>query len=64
MGTTVRQALLNATGPKSNIDWYEVPASQFPGGEAELPGKIVGERAWVAVASERCSAPEASPARC
>jgi hypothetical protein len=53
MGATVREALMNATrdGGKMSMTWYEVPASMFPNGEADLPGRIVGEDAWVAVAS-------------
>lgn len=52
IGRTVTQALMNATGPKTEINWYTVPASEFSGGERELPDKVVNERAWVAVASE------------
>jgi hypothetical protein len=50
MGQVVRQALLNATGPKSNLDWRVIDPSMFPGGQNDLPGQIVNERAWVAVA--------------
>jgi hypothetical protein len=50
MGQVVRQALLNATGPKTDIDWRVIDPGMFPQGESELPARIVNERAWVAVA--------------
>jgi hypothetical protein len=50
MGRVVTQAFLNATGPKTNIDWRVVDPLTFPAGQGELPGQIVDERAWVAVA--------------
>lgn len=50
MGQVVREALLNVTGPKTGLDWRVIDPSMFPGGQDDLPGRIVDERAWVAVA--------------
>jgi hypothetical protein len=51
MGRTVTQAFMNATGPQDQINWYTMPASAFPNGQADMPEKIVDERAWAIVAS-------------
>ncbi|KIP08990.1 hypothetical protein PHLGIDRAFT_87282 [Phlebiopsis gigantea 11061_1 CR5-6] len=50
VGATVTQAYLNNTGQKTQIDWYTVPASMFPNGEADITDAIVNEKAWAAVA--------------
>lgn len=42
---------MNNTGLPSQIDWYTVPASMFPNGEADVADAIVNEKAWAAVAS-------------
>ncbi|GJE94695.1 SNG1 family protein [Phanerochaete sordida] len=61
IGATITQAFMNNTGSKEQIDWYTVPASMFPNGEADVADAIVNERAWAAVtihsgASDRLNA--------
>lgn len=62
MGATVTQAYLNNTGQKTQIDWYTVPASMFPNGEADITDAIVNEKAWAAVASTSYALPHATTA--
>jgi hypothetical protein len=49
MGQVVRQAFLNTTGPKTNLDWRVVEPRNFPNGQADMENQIVDERAWAAV---------------
>jgi hypothetical protein len=49
MGQVVRQAFLNATGPKTSLDWAVVESSNFPNGQVDMEHQIVNERAWAAV---------------
>ncbi|KAI0087133.1 hypothetical protein BDY19DRAFT_1092222 [Irpex rosettiformis] len=65
IGSTVISAYMNATGAKEQISWHVIPASEFPGGEADLPKAVLGEKCWIAVsissgASDRLSAAIAS----
>ena len=51
MGQTVTETLLNITGPKDQITWSRIDASNFPNGPSDLTEAIVNERCWVAVSS-------------
>ena len=52
IGSTVVSAYMNATGAKEQISWHVIPASEFPGGEADVSKAVLNEKCWIAVSSK------------
>lgn len=51
VGQTVTQVFLDNTGLPTQLSWFVVPASQFPGGVEEVSDAIAQNKAWAAVTS-------------
>ncbi|TFK54205.1 hypothetical protein OE88DRAFT_1732894 [Heliocybe sulcata] len=49
IGSYVSQNIYSLSGPKEQISWHMMPASNFPNGPSDVPQHILQEDAWVIV---------------